>query len=52
MTGRTTKKTDSLFQVRELASVCDKIITLGNCVGNVTRLMTRNTFAAVNSVTN
>ena len=43
---------DSLFQVRELASVCDKIISLGNCVGNVTRLMTRNTFAAVNSVTN
>ena len=43
---------DSLFQVRELASVCDKIISLGICVGNVTRLMTRNTFAAVNSVTN
>ena len=44
---------DSLFQVRKLASVCGKIISLGNCVGDdVTRLMTRNTFAVVNSVTN
>ena len=29
-----------------------KIISLGNCFGNVTRPMTRNTFAVVNSVTN
>ena len=41
-----------LCQVRKLASVCGKIISLGNCVGNVTRLMTRNTFAVVNSATN
>ena len=39
----------SLYQVRKLASVCGKIISLGNCVGNVARLMTRNTFAVINS---
>ena len=39
----------SLYQVRKLASVCGKIISLGNCTGSVTRLMTRNTFAVVNS---
>lgn len=39
----------SLHQVRKLASVCGKIISLGNCVGNVTRLMTRNTFLVINS---
>ena len=44
---------DSLFQVRKLASVCGKIFSaLGNCIGNITRLMTRDTFAVVNSVTN
>ena len=42
----------SLYQVRKLASVCGKIISLGNCVGNVARLMTRNIFAVVNSATN
>ena len=42
----------SLSQVRKLASVCGKIISLGNCVGNVTRLMTRTIFAVVNSATN
>ena len=35
--------------VRKLASVCGKIISLGNCVGNVCRLMTRNLFAVINS---
>ena len=35
--------------VRKLASVCGKIISLGNCVGNVSRLMTRNLFAVINS---
>ena len=34
------------------ASVCGKIIPFENCVGNVTGLMTRNTFAVVNSATN
>ena len=44
---------DSLFQVRKLASVCGKIFSaLGNRIGNITRLMTRDTFAVVNSVTN
>ena len=42
----------SLYQVLKLASVCGKIISLGNCVGNVARLMTRNIFAVVNSATN
>ena len=42
----------SLYRVRKLASVCGKIISLGNCVGNVARLMTRNIFAVVNSATN
>lgn len=42
----------SLYQVRKLASMCGKIISLGNCVGSVTRLMTRNTFAVVNSASN
>ena len=32
----------SLYQVRKLAIVCGKIISLGNCVGDVARLMTRN----------
>ena len=43
---------DSLFQVRKLDNVSGKTILLGNCVGNVTRLRTRNTFAVVKSVTN
>ena len=38
----------TLYQVRKLASVCGKIISLGNCVGNVARLMTRNIFAVIN----
>ena len=42
----------SLYQVSRLASVCGKIISLGNCVRNVARLMTRNIFAVVNSATN
>ena len=37
----------SLYQVRKLASDCGKIISLGNCVGNVVRLMTRNIFAVI-----
>lgn len=35
--------------VRKLASVCGKIISLAYCVGNVSRLMTRNLFAVINS---
>ena len=35
--------------VRQLASVCGKIISLTNCVGNVSRLTTRNLFAVINS---
>ena len=42
----------SLYQVRKLTSVCDKIISLGNCVGNVARLMTRNIFAVINYAMN
>ena len=42
----------SLYQVRKLASVCGKIISLGNCVGNVARLLTRNIFAVINSAVN
>ena len=39
----------SSIPVRKLANICGKIISLGNCVGNVSRLMTRNLFAVVNS---
>ena len=42
----------SLYQVRKLASACGKIISLGNCVGNVARLMTQNIFAVINSAMN
>ena len=42
----------SLYQVRKLASVCGKIISLVTCVGNVARLMTRNIFAVINSAMN
>ena len=38
--------------MRKLASVCGKIISLGTCIGNVARLMTRNTFAVINSAKN
>ena len=38
----------SLHQVRKLARMCGKIISLRN----VTRLMTRNTFLVINSATN
>ena len=41
-----------MYQVHKLASVCGKIISLGNCVGNVVRLMTRNIFAVINSAMN
>ena len=39
----------SSHPVRKLASVCGKIISLGNCVGNFSRLMSRNIFAVINS---
>ena len=35
--------------VRKLASVCGKIVSLTNCVGNASRLTTRNLFAVINS---
>lgn len=35
--------------VRKIDSVCGKIISLTNCVGNVSRLMTRNRFAVITS---
>ena len=38
--------------VKKLASICGKIISLGNCVGNVTRLMTRNIHTVINSTQN
>ena len=36
--------------VRKLASVCGKIISLSSFVGNVSRLMSRNLFAVINTV--
>lgn len=37
------------FHVKTIASVCGKIISLGSCVGNVSRLMSRHTHALINS---
>ena len=42
----------SLYQDRKLASVCRKIFSLGNCIGNVGRLTNRNIFVVVNSAMN
>lgn len=39
----------SCHSVRKLASVSGKIISLGPCVGNVSRLMSRNLFAVINT---
>ena len=39
----------SSHPVRKLASVCGKIISLGSCVGNVSRLMSRSLFAVINT---
>ena len=39
----------SSHPVRKLASVCGKIISLGSCVDNLSRLMSRNLFAVINS---
>ena len=39
----------SCHPVRKLTSVCGKIISLGPCVGNVSRLMSRNLFAVINT---
>ena len=39
----------SFHPVRKLASVCGKIISLGPCVGDVSRLMSRNLFAVINT---
>lgn len=39
----------SCHPFRKLASVCGKIISLGPCVGNVSRLMSRNLFAVINT---
>lgn len=39
----------SCHPVRKLASVCGKIISLSSCVGNVSRLMSRNLFAVINT---
>ena len=39
----------SCHPVRKLASVCGKIISLGSCVGNLSRLMSRNLFAVINT---
>jgi hypothetical protein len=39
----------SCHPVRKLASVCGKIISFGNCVGDVSRLMSRNLFAVINT---
>ena len=40
----------SCHPVRKLASVCGEIISLGPCVGNVSRRMSRNLFAVINTV--
>ena len=39
----------SCHPVRKLASVCGKIISLRSCVGDVSRLMSRNLFAVINT---
>lgn len=39
----------SFVHVKSVASLCGKIISLGNCVGSVTRLMTRRLFAVIHS---
>ncbi|XP_074612831.1 uncharacterized protein LOC141869859 [Acropora palmata] len=39
----------SCHPVRKLASVCGKIISLSSCVGNVSRFMSRNLFAVINT---
>ena len=39
----------SCHPVRKLASVCGKIISPGSCVGDVSRLMSRNLFAVINT---
>jgi hypothetical protein len=39
----------SFVHVKSVASVCGKIISLGNCVGNVTRLMSRSLFSVIHS---
>jgi len=39
----------SFHPVRKLASVCEKIISLGSCAGNVSWLMSRNLFAVINT---
>ena len=35
--------------VKKIATVAGKIISLSNCVGNVTRLMSRNLYSLINS---
>ena len=40
-----------LYHVKRIASISGKIISLGNCVGNVTKLMSRDLFVVINSST-
>ena len=40
-----------LFHVKRIAAIAAKIISLGNCIGNVARLMSRNLFVVINSST-
>ena len=35
--------------IKRIATVAGKIISLSNCVGNVTRLMSRNLYSLINS---
>ena len=39
----------SCHPIRKLASVCGKIISVGSCVGDVSRLISRNVFAVINT---
>ena len=38
-----------LFHVKRIATIAGKIISFGNCIGNVTRLMSRNLYVLINS---
>ena len=38
--------------VKTFASICGKIISCGNCVGNLTKLMTRRLYTLINSAPN
>ena len=44
-----TLRPHDLVHVKQIARIAGKIISLGNCIGNVTRLMSRNLYVVINS---